>query len=373
MAGLIIRANLGSYGYPGNNFSARVDEASVHLFMSGADEHALLERLRGPLDAPAAIATTQQPFRCSELLLLLLHPSEAVRSLAVQLLVQLLHIADAPRAELLSRWAAAWAQGWREPAPPRPMLLDAQPGLDLSSSFGTALGGQLVRTEHSATTLRALELSLSSRLPTLLLGPAGSGKSALLAVLARAAGQDQRMVTVHLDEQVDSRALLGTYVCAERPGEFAWQPGVVTQAVVQGRWLLLEGVDKAPLEVRLAAAARRCATWRKRLSFAISRSQSLFPTDLFPTELPRSPADALPPAFCSRVSAGQHTSRRSSLLDLLSVRSSQALSFRHKRLTSADADVSEARRCGCERIPTVSASAASPQRHPRRSCRASRR
>ena len=38
---------------------------------------------------------------------------------------------------------------------------------------------------------------------------------------------------------------------AVRPGsgEFAWQPGVVTQAVADGRWLLIEDVDRAPLEV----------------------------------------------------------------------------------------------------------------------------
>ena len=48
--------------------------------------------------------------------------------------------------------------------------------------------------------------------------------------------------------------LLGTYVCTEGAGEFVWQPGVVSQAVSQGRWLLLEDVDRAPLEVMAALA-----------------------------------------------------------------------------------------------------------------------
>ena len=53
---------------------------------------------------------------------------------------------------------------------------------------------------------------------------------------------------------MDSRSLLGAYVCGRAAGEFVWQPGVVTQAVVQGRWLLLEDVDRAPLEVMSALA-----------------------------------------------------------------------------------------------------------------------
>ena len=54
--------------------------------------------------------------------------------------------------------------------------------------------------------------------------------------------------------QVDSRTLLGSYLCTDNAGEFVWQPGVVTQAVQQGRWLCLEDVDRAPLEVMSALA-----------------------------------------------------------------------------------------------------------------------
>jgi len=43
--------------------------------------------------------------------------------------------------------------------------------------------------------------------------------------------------------------LLGTYCCTEVPGEFIWQPGVLTQAVTNGYWVLLEDVDYAPMDV----------------------------------------------------------------------------------------------------------------------------
>lgn len=39
------------------------------------------------------------------------------------------------------------------------------------------------------------------------------------------------------------------YVCTDIPGEFVWQPGVLTRAVTEGKWLLLEDIDCAPLDV----------------------------------------------------------------------------------------------------------------------------
>jgi midasin len=59
---------------------------------------------------------------------------------------------------------------------------------------------------------------------------------------------------VQLDDQVDSKTLLGTYICTEVPGEFVWQPGALTQAVRDGRWVFIEDIDRAPLELLAAIA-----------------------------------------------------------------------------------------------------------------------
>lgn len=32
-----------------------------------------------------------------------------------------------------------------------------------------------------------------------------------------------------MDEQIDGKTLIGSYVCSEKPGEFRWQPGSLTQ------------------------------------------------------------------------------------------------------------------------------------------------
>jgi midasin len=81
-----------------------------------------------------------------------------------------------------------------------------------------------------------------------------------------------------MDEQMDGRTLLGSYVCTEKPGEFKWAPGSLTQvcigeycssynpgvvfflspmhinifhqAIVKGFWIVFEDIDKAPSDVR---------------------------------------------------------------------------------------------------------------------------
>ena len=56
----------------------------------------------------------------------------------------------------------------------------------------------------------------------------GCGKTALTAELARLTG-NLDMVRVHVDDQMDSKSLLGAYVCTSNPEEFVWQPGPLTQ------------------------------------------------------------------------------------------------------------------------------------------------
>lgn len=57
------------------------------------------------------------------------------------------------------------------------------------------------------------------------------------------------LIKVNLDESFDSKDLLGTYVCTDVPGEFKWQPGALTKAVTEGRWILIEDLDLAPFDI----------------------------------------------------------------------------------------------------------------------------
>ncbi|KAI1282275.1 hypothetical protein F5Y07DRAFT_234953 [Xylaria sp. FL0933] len=105
---------------------------------------------------------------------------------------------------------------------------------------------------HTSTTLANLE-SLAENLqkpgPILLHGPPGSGKTSVVHELARELGMESGMVTLHLNEQTDAKMLVGLYSTDSKPGSFSWQPGVLTTAVREGRWVLIEDLDRAPNEL----------------------------------------------------------------------------------------------------------------------------
>ena len=70
----------------------------------------------------------------------------------------------------------------------------------------------------------------------------------ILRHIASVAGQNE-MIELHLDENIDSKSLLGSYVCTDVPGQFRWQAGALTQAVQKGLWVVIEDIDRAPFEV----------------------------------------------------------------------------------------------------------------------------
>ncbi|XP_034939027.1 midasin [Chelonus insularis] len=108
----------------------------------------------------------------------------------------------------------------------------------------------LIQVPSMKSNLRNLALAVVSRKCVCLQGPVGCGKTSLIEYLANITGRGPSdFIKVQLGDQTDSKMLLGTYRCTDIPGEFIWQPGVVTEAVVSGKWLLLEDIDSAALDV----------------------------------------------------------------------------------------------------------------------------
>lgn len=133
-----------------------------------------------------------------------------------------------------------------------------------------------VVTPAALAALRAAALAVADGRPLLVEGPAGCGKTALVAALAHACGASP-VLTLHAGgDAADARALLGCYVAAPPPPPppptttstgtspsssssgapppptFSWSPGPLSLAVARGRWLVLEGAEAAPAD---AAAA----------------------------------------------------------------------------------------------------------------------
>lgn len=148
----------------------------------------------------------------------------------------------------------------------------------------------IIRVDSTKINLRSLALGISSGKAICLSGPVGCGKSTLVEYLARKTGrlppkidefaefvkskvqrnggkrkakqlEDRQFdlpksmtpksgfLRIQLGDQTDGKVLLGQYRCTDIPGEFLWQPGVLTQAVMNGYWILLEDIDSATQDV----------------------------------------------------------------------------------------------------------------------------
>ena len=105
-----------------------------------------------------------------------------------------------------------------------------------------------VLTEVSRSNLQHLCLQMQHSAPILLQGVAGCGKTRLFQELAHQTNNDD-YVQLYLDDQMDSKTLIGNYVCTDVPGEFVFQPGTLTQCITTGRWIIIEDIDKVPFDI----------------------------------------------------------------------------------------------------------------------------
>ncbi|KAK4561600.1 AAA ATPase midasin [Recurvomyces mirabilis] len=117
---------------------------------------------------------------------------------------------------------------------------------DLPSSTGA---NAVVSTITTNQNLNKIAAALRSDQPLLLSGLAGSGKTLLGRHAAARTGKCDKMVTLHLNEQSDAKLLIGVYTTGDSPGSFVWRAGVLTTAVQEGRWVLIEDLDRAPNEI----------------------------------------------------------------------------------------------------------------------------
>jgi midasin (ATPase involved in ribosome maturation) len=125
--------------------------------------------------------------------------------------------------------------------------------LRVSQTEPSCESSKLILTTQTRRNLSLLSSAfvLQEMTPILLTGPTGSGKSSLVRHLGKALGIES-LLELHVDDDTDSKTLIGTYQTTDIPGEFTWQPGALTRAVLAGTWILLEDLDKVPLEIQAA-------------------------------------------------------------------------------------------------------------------------
>lgn len=140
--------------------------------------------------------------------------------------------------------------------PTQPLLVSLTPyvvaygGTLLPRPYGpTGDPPSLVLTPTTVNNLETLSEKLKNAQPILLHGGPGVGKTAVIHEVAKQLGMYDSMVTLHLNEQTDAKMLIGLYSTDSKPGSFQWRAGVLTTAVREGRWVLVEDLDRAPTEV----------------------------------------------------------------------------------------------------------------------------
>ncbi|KAL9108063.1 MAG: hypothetical protein Q9227_007169 [Pyrenula ochraceoflavens] len=106
-----------------------------------------------------------------------------------------------------------------------------------------------VLTHTTSQNLSRTGNALLEEMPMLLLGPSSSGKTTLAHEAARRLNKLSTMITLPLNNQADAKSLLGLYITSPSGDGFIWKPGVLTQAVREGRWVLIEDLDRVPSEI----------------------------------------------------------------------------------------------------------------------------
>lgn len=141
------------------------------------------------------------------------------------------------------------------------ILLEHKP----SSEFKTKHSKNLIaNSQNLKSQLQAIIKNLNSNKPTLITGPSGVGKTHIINSLHKRISSDpSSIISIHLGEQTDAKLLLGTYTSGSTPGTFEWKNGVLTTAIKEGKWVVVEDINKAPTEVLsvlLSLLENRCIT-----------------------------------------------------------------------------------------------------------------
>ncbi|CAF4266615.1 unnamed protein product, partial [Rotaria sp. Silwood2] len=95
--------------------------------------------------------------------------------------------------------------------------------------------------------LREIALSVTLGWTTLIYSSISNGKTLIVEYIAQQIGK--RLIKIQCSDHMDSKVLLGTYQCTDKPGGFIWTPGLLVEATSEGHWLLMEDIDAASSDV----------------------------------------------------------------------------------------------------------------------------
>lgn len=133
------------------------------------------------------------------------------------------------------------------------VLLDRfkQPKETDANTSTTTTANNFIELEPVKANLRLLALGVTLSKPILVEGPMGCGKTTLIKHLASLTGRVNApdILSIQICDQIDTKYLIGSYVCSNVPGEFEFNLGPLLKAMRDGHWIILEDIDSASSDV----------------------------------------------------------------------------------------------------------------------------
>ncbi|NLK26420.1 MAG: MoxR family ATPase [Euryarchaeota archaeon] len=108
------------------------------------------------------------------------------------------------------------------------------------------VGESIVFTHSFENLIKTIDLIQRNGLPVLLRGEAGCGKNQAIFCLASRLGQP--VIRINCSGDLRTSSLLGRMAPTE-DGHFHWQDGMITQAIREGCWLILDEINALEADI----------------------------------------------------------------------------------------------------------------------------
>ncbi|KAL0222135.1 hypothetical protein RCL1_001989 [Eukaryota sp. TZLM3-RCL] len=126
-------------------------------------------------------------------------------------------------------------------------------------------------TSHQQDVWRTLECLVSLKIPVILIGSAGSGKTFLTQKLAE--HYSKSLVSVSLSA-LDANDVAGTFAASNTPGIFSYRLSSFAMALKEGHWVVLEELDNASTDT-IASANSLLASETSSESFVMATARTV--------------------------------------------------------------------------------------------------
>lgn len=110
---------------------------------------------------------------------------------------------------------------------------------------------QHTKEYYAVKDVLTIEFCIKNNFPVLLVGETGVGKTTLIKALADEAGE--QLIRVSMNGSMGTEELLGKRLLED--GETIWQDGILTNAVRNGSWIVLDEINSASAEILFALHA----------------------------------------------------------------------------------------------------------------------